>query len=131
MESSVIYHKYREKIGYTKSAKNFYHTLRTHILNKHNPTYMIIPENVASAATLENFGQRMLELGMEKISTMTGEQVALKDVIQSQKLILDSKKLKITQDAMMGMLAKLFAPPKLQVIEGETIDEKIQLERTL
>jgi hypothetical protein len=54
---------------------------------------------------------------------MTGETVALKDVIQAQKLVLDSKKLKLTEDAMTAMLGKLFAPPTLQVIDGEVVNE--------
>jgi hypothetical protein len=122
-----IYNKLAKQMRYDKSEERFADCLTGHIRDKHLFAGLIIPENATRAATLENFAQKMLEMGMEKISTMDSSQVAIKDVVSSQKLLLDSKKLKLTEDAMMGMLAKLFAPPKLQVIEGETVDGKSEV----
>ncbi len=126
MPYNILYKKFTPLINYTSSYYAFLSSLKNHIKRKHNVSFLVLPGDITKKATLENFGQKMLELGMTKIEGMSPDQVALKDVISSQKLILDSKKLRITEDAMLLILGKLFAPPFLEFkkpIEGEVINE--------
>lgn len=121
-----IYRKYAALMGYTATQKAFYLLLKRHILDKHNVDVIILPQdsNVKlTPATIENFGKRMLELGMAKIENLDPSQVPLKDVISAQKLVLDSKKLKMSENALEIMMSKLFGPQidKSKVLEGELV----------
>lgn len=128
-KSTLIYQKYAKKIGYTATPETFYRILYNHVRENHKVDAVIIPTGGLTPATLENFGQRMLELGMAKIANIDPNNpldlalgLKFKDVIAAQKLIIDSKKLKLSEDAMSIMLGKLFGPKidTSKAIEGET-----------
>lgn len=104
---------------YDRPKINFRTMVKNHIVKKHNVGIAVYEHG--KKTTIEAFGTRMLELGMAKIEGMTPGEVALKDVIQAQKLVLDSKKLKLDEGAMMIMLGKLFGPTNL--MEGEVVEE--------
>lgn len=119
--SKDIYIRYSKKLDYKASPNAFYKLIYSHVKNNHKEDAVLVrgeANSSLSAATLENFGQRMLELGMAKIETLDPTQVALKDVISAQKLILDSKKLKLGEGALMLMMRKMFAPPELNELKG-------------
>lgn len=124
-----LYEKYAPLMGYKAKKKSLYIMIFRHIKEQHNPDAIYVPPpegsvGKAGPATIENFGKRMLELGMSKIETMNPNNVQLKDVIASQKLVLDSKKLKLAENAFELMLGKMFAPPELnrgEAIEGDVI----------
>lgn len=116
-----IYDKYAPLMNYTFGDRGFYMMTRRHIKDQHKEEGLIVPQtdNKVSPATIENFAQRMLDLGMQKIEDVEPDTIALKDVISAQKLLLDSKKLRLSENAMDLMLGKLFAPPQLNIIDGE------------
>lgn len=120
---SVIYKRYKDKLNYTASQTAFYQLLIRHKKGGHKGDALYIPQldSQIKSATIEEFGKRMLDLGMAKIENLDPKDVPLKDVISAQKLVLDAKKLKVTEDAMTAMMSKLFAPKinPLEVIEGE------------
>lgn len=126
-----VFDKYKGLLGYTGEMKNFRMIMRTHIL-KHNQPWRqaIILRNpkgdpvTVTQATVENFGQKVLEMGMAKISSMPPEDIKLHEVISAQRLVLDSKKLKLSEDMMMVMLGKLFGP-ELNIVEGEESKNEI------
>lgn len=121
----TIWEKYKEKLKYKAGKKAFYQLIRRHVTMNHSEKAVILPEESrgVTSVTIEKFGQRMLEMGMQKIDTMTPETIQLKDVISAQKLVLDSKKIKIGEEAMLLMMRKMFAPPELntEVIDGTTV----------
>lgn len=122
--TTEIYMRYAKKMGYTSSKQAFYVLLKTHVAREHSTEAVLVPkEQGVSTASIESFGQKMLEMGMIKIQGMNPEDVPLKDVIQAQKLVLESKKVKIGEGAMMLMMRKMFAPPELntEVIDGTTV----------
>ena len=119
-----IFEKYAPLMGYTGNFDAWYAMANRHFKENHKADAIILPTpegsaNKVTTATIEQFGQRMLELGMAKIEHLTPDQVKLKDVIAAQKLILDSKKIKMSEDAMTLMMAEFFAPP----IEGKVLEE--------
>ncbi len=100
-------------------------------LKHHNPGTIIVPTPPNSAqpvtsATIENFGKKFLELGMAKLETATPDQVKFQEVISAQKLVLDSRKLKLSEDALTLMLGRLFGPKleKREFIEGEVVGDE-------
>lgn len=125
-----IYTDYKDKMGYEASYVAFNKVLTRHMVQKHKSDGIIVtvPGSKLTPHSIESFGKRMLELGMAKIESMDSSEVKLKDVIQAQKLVLDSKKLKLTENAMELMMAKMFAPPSIQMedivdpVEGELVD---------
>jgi hypothetical protein len=134
---TLVYDKYAEKMGYNSGARAFEAMVGRHIRDGHNSDAILIPSPPNSAmpitkATLENFGQKMLELGVAKAENTTPDQVKFQDVISAQRLILDSQKLKLSGDMMMKIMSKLFAPPGLAPIieEGEVVHEPVQSGRS-
>lgn len=115
-----IYTKYSRLMAYKSTQYSFYVLIKRHIDNKHLASAMVI-QTERRINSIDEFGRKMLELGMIKLDTLSPEQVELKDVVAAQKLVLESKKLKITEDAMAVMLGKLFGPRLAfgDVIEGE------------
>lgn len=114
-----LYEKYAPLMNYTSKKQSLYILIKRHINDKHSEEAVVLPQKGARAATIENFGQRMLELGMMKLENATPENIDFKDITAAQKLVLDSRKLKLNETAFDLMMSKLFAPPELQVIEGE------------
>lgn len=125
-----LYVKYAPLMGYTAKKESFEQMLSRHNKDGHNVEAIMMPTAPGSAvaitpATIENFGQKMLEIGMAKIENADPNKVALKDVIAAQALVLNSRKLRLTEDAMMLALGKMFAPPELNkenAVEGEVVD---------
>ncbi len=127
-----IYDKYAPKMEYKASPSSFYLAIRKHVLGKHKCLGIYVP-TASSEETgrnrpvdIETFGQRMLELGMAKVDNMDPESVKITEVISAQRLVLDSKKLKLTEDAMQLMMTKMFGPPQ-EVINGELVNDITQL----
>ena len=123
--ASKIYRKYNVLMNYTASPKAFYMLVRKHVEQNHNTDAIIVadPTGNVTPATIENFGQRMLELGMAKIQNADPSTVQLKDVVAAQRLILDSKKLKLSENALESMLGQLFGPKidPSKALEGELV----------
>ena len=74
----------------------------------------------------EDFAEKLLGLGMKKVKDMKPSDVKVGDVVSAGKLVVELRKLQMSQEAMVTMLAKLFAP-KMKVIEGNIegeIDDK-------
>lgn len=125
-------------MGYKAGNKAFYMCIRRHLQQGHRADAILLTKDVKikpslTKATIEEFGQRMLELGMVKLDQIDPDNpasmlgVKLSDVVAAQKLSLEAKKLKLTEDAMTAMMGKLFAPPNLNkemVTEGEVVDDQ-------
>lgn len=99
--------------------------VRKHVTQNHNTDAIVVvdPTGNVTPATIENFGQRMLELGMAKIQNADPSTIQLKDVVAAQRLILDSKKLKLSENALESMLGQLFGPKidPSKALEGELV----------
>jgi hypothetical protein len=102
--------------------------VRRHIKEKHgasNITMIQFQKDsvvVQPGVTIESFAQKLLEMGSIKVQQMNPDEVALKDVIAAQKLLIEKQKVKLTEDQMMLQMAKLFGPQVPEPIEGETVD---------
>lgn len=124
-DTSKIYRKYNVLMNYTASPKAFYMLVRKHVTQNHNTDAIVVvdPTGNITPATIENFGQRMLELGMAKIQNADPSAIQLKDVVAAQRLILDSKKLKLSENALESMLGQLFGPKidPSKALEGELV----------
>lgn len=117
---ATIYKKYRPLMNYKSSQQAFTRLVSLHINGNHKSTVTVLPNSLQkTAATVESFAQRMLELGVEKLDNTPANQITFGDVIASQRMLQESKKLKLTEDAMAQMMRKLFAPPDVNFIEGE------------
>ena len=115
-----VFEKYRKLMNYKSALPAFTKVVSLHINEDHKTTYSVIHSDLAkSAATVDAFAQRMLELGTEKLSKMEAKDITFNDVINSQRMLQESKKLKMTEDAMLIMMRKMFAPPNVNFIEGE------------
>lgn len=107
-------------MNYKSKQVAFTQVVSIHIRENHKAKLTVIPTNLAqTAVSLEAFSQRMLELGVEKLNTMEAKDIQFGDVLNAQKVVIESKKLKLTEDAMMIMMRKVFAPPETNSIEGE------------
>lgn len=125
-----IYHKYAPKLNYQESAHAFEALVWRCIRNEHKQKGIIISTTNApdtavkpSAVSISNFAKRYLELGMEKLSTMSSSEIKMQDVINAQRLALEEKKVKISEDVMMIQMGKMFGTP------GEIIDATIEEEK--
>ena len=120
-----IWKKYATLMNYPSSDQAFGILIAKHIRLAHKPQgSILLPQLKREGQTpvnIENFAQKMLELGVAKIEGMTPEQVQLKDVVAANKLLLESKKLKLNESEFQLTMAKLFAPPII-AIEGETLE---------
>jgi hypothetical protein len=125
---TVIFNSYISKLPIKPSFGNFYGMVRRHIKEKHgasNITMIQFQKDsvvVQPGVTIESFAQKLLEMGSIKVQQMNPDEVALKDVIAAQKLLIEKQKVKLTEDQMMLQMAKLFGPQVPEPIEGETVD---------
>jgi len=128
-----IYNKYANPMGYTGSVYGLNMLIRRHIAAKHNNKAILLPDKKhnITPATIEAFSQKMLDLGMMKVENINPDNpmdmanLRLGDVVAAQKLSLEAKKLRLTEDAMDVMLGKMFAPPSLNEssVEGEIVSD--------
>lgn len=128
----VIYRKLAAPMNYHSTMPAFRQMIVRHVKEKHKVQAVVLPNNKngLTRASIEEFAQRFLDLGMVKLSQIDPnnpedlKNVRFREVVAAQKLFLDSKKLKLTEDAMGIMLGKMFAPPSLRgkVVEGELVD---------
>lgn len=122
-----LYNKYIGSLPIKQTFGNWYAMMRRHVNEKHGKANQIIVKfnNDSELAnpqhTVESFAQKLLELGMVKVQSMNPGDVAIKDVIQAQRLLIEKDKLKMGQDTMMLQMAKLFAPPG--IVEGEEVSD--------
>lgn len=117
-----IYKKYSKLMDYKAPVISFNQLVAKHIKQKHNLKVTVIPNELKkTVVNLEAFAQRMLELGTQKLDGMEAKDISFNDVLQAQKVVLESKKLKLTEDAMVSMMRKMFAPPEVNVIEGTVV----------
>ena len=120
-----IWRKYAVLMNYSATTQAFALILGNHIRSKHKSDAILIPgegtPRIIKNATVESFAQRMLELGIAKVDGMTPETTQLKDVISAQKLLIESKKLKLNEGEFAITMAKMFAPP-MAPIEGELVE---------
>lgn len=99
-----------------------YYSLKAHIKNRHAPSKAILlAESGQSRATLDNFAQKLLEIGTNMIETDPSK-VKLADVISAQKAVTDRQKLKLGESELMLKVARLFGGlPEPEVLEGEEV----------
>ena len=116
----MIFEKDRKLMNYKYVLPAFTKVVSIHVTEDHKSSYSVIPSDLAkSAATVDAFAQRMLELGTQKLEGMTPDKLSFRDVFDSQRMLQESKKLKMTEDAMLVMMRKMFAPPNVNFIESE------------
>lgn len=135
---------------HSMAEDSFYRSLRLHFNKKHPPALekLNIAPNIIKKAkenyqaanpqipvkitddeeklpmTKELYAQRLLELGFDK-SLMNPNSIKHKDVIAAQKLLIEEKKLKVTEDAMKVSMMKFMAGLALpeDVVEGEVEED--------
>lgn len=77
------------------------------------PNSLIVMKNsqqsghILSRVNLEHFAQRLLEIGDQMIREKP-ERVKLHDVISSQKLLLEQKRLRVSEDSLRLAVAQIF-----------------------
>jgi hypothetical protein len=127
VKSREIFEKYKGLMGYTSNEVSFYQMVRRHLKNGHNVTAIIVPEELKKPANLENLVARMTELAVVKVENMDPSQVKLNEVFQGHRVLLESKKLQLTEDAMMIALTKMFGPTIMgeEITEGEITQEQV------
>jgi len=128
-----IFRKYKPLIGYEGTESAFSSLMCRHWKHKNKAGAILLPTPEGAAqpitpATIENFGKKFLELGMLKLETAGPGDVKFQEVISAQKLVLDSRKLKLSEDALTLMLGRLFGPKiekvKREFIEGEVVEDE-------
>lgn len=115
----VIYQKYRGLMKFDGTQSSFYQMIRRHIQNKHSVTAIVVPEELRKPANLESLVQKLNDLAMLKVEEMSPDEVKLNEVFRGNQVLLQSKQLQLTEDAMTIALTKMFGP----TIKGEEIKE--------
>lgn len=119
----LIYQKYKPLMQYKGLEISFVQMVWRHKRQNHQVKAIVLPtqvEKMARRANLESVVQKLTDLAALKLESMTPEDVKLRDVFGGHKTLIESKKLKLTEDAMTIALGKLFGPAN--VIDGEVED---------
>jgi hypothetical protein len=116
-----IYKQYAKLINYTGSELSFYVTMNRHWHHKKENT--ITTGDNKTGISIQELVTKVRNIYGDKLNTMTPEElmreIKLKDVFAGEKVLIEAKKVKMQEEAMELMMAKLFGP----VLEGVTIEE--------
>jgi hypothetical protein len=118
---------------YESGLIGFYLMVSKHIKYGHKEEAIIIPseghslsystnspyyEKLKRKASIEELVKKMTEMAVIKVEEMEPSQVKLNEVFAGHRVLLESKKLKLSEDAMMIALSKMFGP----VLQGEVVE---------
>jgi hypothetical protein len=121
----VIYEKYQGLMKFRGTQSSFYQMVRRHLQYKHNVTAILVPEELKKPANLESLVTKLNELAMLKVENMEPNEVKLNEVFRGNQVLLQSKQLQLTEDAMTIALTKMFGPTIMgeEITEGEIANE--------
>ena len=75
---------------------------------------------------LRTLVEGLTDLGVRKMETMDPGDIKFRDVFQAHKTEIEYRKLRLSEDAMMIALGKLFGPPlEGKVVEGEEVKDEL------
>lgn len=122
VRSGEIVKKYAPLMKTTENK--LYQSLRKHLLNNHAPVNaVLVPQVGQKIATLENFAQKLLEIGMDK-AEKSPEKIQIKDVIAAQKAVTEKAKLKLGETELAIKMAQLFGGISPTPIQGEEVSNE-------
>ncbi|MFZ5988641.1 MAG: hypothetical protein ACOYWZ_16160 [Bacillota bacterium] len=129
VRQDLIYKKYAVLINYQGSFQAFRQMLYHH--GKHS---YYQPEDDPLRQALLKLGKetdvqalvdKLTILANRKVDELNPDEIKLKDVFDGQRVLIQIQKLKIAEDALSTMMAKMFGPKlKEEVIEGETVEQQ-------
>lgn len=127
IRTRAVYEKYRDLMKLEVSQEAFHKTVLKHIKEQHDAKNLALGqtvyEMVQKKASLEGVVDKLTNLADLKVNSMKPEDVKLRDVFSGHKVLIESRKLKLTEDAMEIAMTKLFGPP---VIQGEVVISELE-----
>lgn len=110
--------------------ENLKDSIRTHMVKKHAPVSPLVVDPIINPGVgvkntgrdIEGFAAKMLEIGNDLVNN-SPDKITMGQVIASQRLLLEKKKLKLDEQQMLIGMAKMFGGFSGPVIEGEEVKQ--------
>lgn len=120
-----IFNKYAPLLNYLSTPNSFYVLLHRHWKHrKREDKTQVSIEGGTGTIAINSLVDRVRQIYGEKLNTMTPEElmkeIKLRDVYQGERILIEARKVKMQQEAMETMMAKLFGP---KLIDGEEVQE--------
>ena len=115
-----VYEKYAPLMKYNSTFHAFQVMVYKH-LNYHKEFEQIITPQTPEGehhSSVEEVVQRLTDLAGIKALSLDPKDLKFRDVWAGQKVLIEAKKLRLTEDALMIALSKMFGPT---ILEGEEI----------
>jgi len=118
----IVYEKYAPLMKYTAKFRSFGNLMYHHLQHKTNNNLILTTADKRKIHTIDTIADRFTELLGERAKTMKPEDVTVKDYSAAQKVAIENRKLKLTEDMMEIQLSKIFGPPLVgEIQEGEVV----------